>query len=436
MSFASFILLNAILLIRPEELYPEIEGVRFYLIAIAICTFVNLPRLVELLSFDSLRSRPLSVCILLIFASTIVSLLVLGRINDALFDFGPEFAKVILYYFLLIASVDTAERFRAFVIAILILIVILCGIAVAQQLKLVNFPNIQPAMQRVVDPLTGEESFIERMTSSGILGDPNDLCLILGLGMLCCVYGASTTPAGVAMRVLWLSPIPLFIYALLETHSRGGMLGVLAGASAYLYSRFGGPKALPFAIAGCVAALAIVGGRQGNITGGDTAHERLMMWADGLTNLFYHPLLIPTGLGNDWFIENCTLLAHNSFIQAYVELGLFGGGAFLGAFLIGARMLDRIGRGIEAPAWVVEARHFGFAALSGYAMGCYSLTRNFVLPTYLTLGIAAVLLEQGEVILPEAYCVSKKWFARGVILSICGLIFLKYATQGLGVAGI
>lgn len=436
MNFVLFLLLNAVLLIRPEELFPEITGLRLYLIVIVLCAATSLPRLLELLSPASLRRRPVAVCVLLYFASTIVSLVALGRVGYALFDFGPEFAKVILYYFLLLAVVDTRERFRLFVAWLVLMVVALTGVALLQYNGVVTFENITPCFETAVDPATGEEYSFSRMVSSGIFNDPNDLCLVLGLGILCCVYCATSSRLGLAGYAVWLVPVPLFFYALLETHSRGGLMGVLAGWAAYLYSRFGGPKALPFAVAGAVAVVVLVGGRQASIGGGGTAHERLMLWAEGLSALLSQPFYIPTGLGYGWCEDELFHVAHNSFVQAYVEQGVFGGGAFLGAFYVAVRILDRLGRGVEAPGWVVGARHFVFAVVAGYAMGCYSITRNFVLPTYLVLGLASVLLDKAAPTLPARFRVDGVWFQRGLLFGLFGLVLIKLATQGLGQAGV
>jgi hypothetical protein len=436
MNFAFFLLLNAILFIRPEELFPDGPGLHVYLIAILFCTAVSLPRLLELLSPSSLRTRPVAVCVLVFFAASVLSLCARGRVAEALFEFGPEFAKVVLFYFLLLASVDSPASFRAYVAALVVLVGALTAIALAQHHGLAEFPNIVPALQTEIDPSTGEQFILSRLVSTGIFNDPNDLCLVLGLGILGCVYVATSSPLGIVGRVLWLLPIPLFVHALLETHSRGGLLGVLAGAAAYLYSRFGGPRALPFAVLGAAVALAVIGGRQGSLAGGGTAHERVMAWAEGLTELFRSPLYIPTGLGQDWYADETGRVAHNSFVQAYVENGLLGGGAFLAAFYLGARILDRLGRGVDAPRWVVDARHFGFAALVGYAAGCYSITRNFVVPTYLALGLASVLIDQAGTRLPGKYQVTGRWFLWLGIFSVCGLLLITLATQALGRAGI
>ncbi|MEO2089447.1 MAG: O-antigen ligase family protein, partial [Gemmataceae bacterium] len=201
----------------------------------------------------------------------------------------------------------------------------LTGIALAQHYGVTHFDNITPCLQGAVDPETGESYSFPRLVSSGIFNDPNDLCLMLGLGIWCCVYCGSTNSFGLIGWAFWLLPVPLYIYALFETHSRGGLMGVLAGGAAYVYSRFGGPKALPFAIAGAVGALVLVGGRQAEVSGG-TAHARLMLWAEGVTELLRQPTRIPTGLGMNWFEEETAHVAHNSFVTAYVEFGVFGGG--------------------------------------------------------------------------------------------------------------
>lgn len=436
MKFGLFVALTAILLIRPEELFPAITGLRLYLIVIVLCTLAALPDLLQTLSIESLRQRPVSVCVLLYFASTIVSLCVLGRVSEALLDFGPEFAKVILYYFLLVSIVDSAERFRAFATVLVLMIIVLTAIALGQLNGITEFPNIDPAMQKEYDPVTGEEFWIPRLVSSGIFNDPNDLCLILGLGIVSCLYLTTTGSSPWPVRALWLAPVPLFALGVMETHSRGGLMGVLAGLAGFVYSRFGGPKALPFAVAGVFGALVLVGGRQGNIAGGGTAHERLMMWAEGLSDLFHRPLYIPTGLGVGWFADANGLVAHNSFVQAYVEQGIFGGGAFLGAFVLAAWATDRLGRSIRGEAWAIQTRPYVFAVLAGYAMGCYSLTRNMVVPTYLVLGIVAALVESPAVVLPGVLHITKRWFSRAILMSIGGLVFLKFATQLLGMAGV
>ena len=55
MSFALFLVLNGVLLIRPEELFPEIAGLRLYLIVIVACTRASLRDLRDFCRVSRLR---------------------------------------------------------------------------------------------------------------------------------------------------------------------------------------------------------------------------------------------------------------------------------------------------------------------------------------------------------------------------------------------
>ena len=99
-------------------------------------------------------------------------------------------------------------------------------------------------------------------------------------------------------------------------------------------------------------------------------------------------------------------------------------------------MIDRLGRAIAAPGWVIQARPFAFGSVCGYAMGCYSITRNLVIPTYMILGLAAVVVFPRVSPLPAVFQVDRRWFVRTLILGLVGLVGIKFATQLLGLAGI
>jgi putative inorganic carbon (HCO3(-)) transporter len=363
MNYLLFLILNAILFIRPEELFPAIAGSRLYLIAILVCSATCLPRLNTLFSPASLRTNPVGMCVLLFQIFVFLSMVVRSRFDEALSAL-PDLVKMSLYFFLLIANVDSRERFQTFVLSLISNVTAVSLIALANHHDIVKFPSIPLCDEKYMDPETGQDRMEGRLVASGMFNDPNDLCLVLGLGMLSCVYASSEKLGGNLGRIFWLLPIPLFIVALQETHSRGGMLGVLAGASGYLFARFGGARAIPLAIIGGFGALFAVGGRQSNIfSGGGTGHQRLMLWCEGLRSLFQEPISIPLGFGPGWFSGESGLLAHNSFIQAIVEYGLLGGTAFAGAFYYGGRILLLLGQSIDAPHWVVNARCYGFRLL-------------------------------------------------------------------------
>src|SRR6185437_16643502 len=128
---ALFIILNGVLLIRPEELEPEIAGLRLYLIVIVLNVLFALPRLLKTIRLSELIASPICTCVFGFFAAGIVSQLARGQIGLA-FDFAGEFGKVVLYYLLLISVVGTPARLRNLLGWIVAFVVILLALAVLQ----------------------------------------------------------------------------------------------------------------------------------------------------------------------------------------------------------------------------------------------------------------------------------------------------------------
>jgi hypothetical protein len=97
------------------------------------------------------------------------------------------------------------------------------------------------------------------------------------------------------------------------------------------------------------------------------------------------------------------LVAHNSFVHAYTELGIVGGTLFFGMFYFAFLELYRfryVSR--EVPARTLRRFHpFLFAMLTGWTMGLMSLSRCYVVPTYLVIGLVAAFQNQaGAVLVP------------------------------------
>src|SRR5262249_51675678 len=181
---------------------------------------------------------------------------------------------------------------------------------------------------------------------------------ILVFGTLCCLYQATFVGSWL-LKGLWVLPIGLFVYALVLTQSRGGLLGLLAAGSALVGTKYGWRRAIPL-LAICVpAAVFAIGGRPSNIniSYGDTRSGRVLLWSAGFTELFRHPLLVVFGIGAGEYSEVVGADAHNSFVHAYVDLGLIGGTFFLGAFVLSIWLLIRVRQGnkLQAPGQLLRA---------------------------------------------------------------------------------
>ncbi|MCS7047075.1 MAG: hypothetical protein NZO58_12025, partial [Gemmataceae bacterium] len=81
------------------------------------------------------------------------------------------------------------------------------------------------------------------------------------------------------------------------------------------------------------------------------------------------------------------LLAHNSYLQAFADLGLLGGFCFVGACLLAMATLIRFRR-YEAAIVDPGQRQllpYLFGALTAYLMGMMSLSICYLTPTYFIL---------------------------------------------------
>lgn len=432
MNFQFFVLLNAILLIRPEELYPEIEGFRFYMITIWACMLTTQNAIINQFTQKDLSRQPITVCVFGMFFAVTISLLCRNMIPFAV-EVAPELFKVVLYYLLLIGVLNTPERFRMFLGWIVLFVIILTTYALLEFHGYIDIPSIQPIMQKMYDKEAGCEIWVPRLVSSGIYNDPNDMCLILTTGMVCCL-ARSTTASNIFMRVVWLLPIIMFAYAMKLTQSRGGMLGIIVALATLICFRLGPKKGTILAICLVPLFLAAVGGRQAEFSmdASDTSQERMRLWVYGFKALFSNPFYFTTGIGFCQFIEEFGLMAHNSFVQAYVETGIIGGTMFLSLFVLATSGMIRLGRYPEyknqEPNFR-KLRPFVTAMVLGYAAGAYSVSRNFVVPTYLIIGLATAYI---RLVLPEPpteYQFNKRLVKRLMVIGVVGLLSLKFFTQ-------
>jgi putative inorganic carbon (HCO3(-)) transporter len=436
MNFALFVLLHAILMIRPEELVPGIAGLRLYLIVIVFCVLTTMSGVLAQLTPRSLRERPITACALGFFGAMALSQIVRGNL-DVLTGAVPEFAKVLLYFLLLMAVVNTPERLITVTGWIVAFVVVLSTVGVLRMHGVIDVEAIQPVKQYMgtVDEETGAPDYIYRLVSTGIYNDPNDLCLVLSTGIICCLCRAAFA-RNLLTRGLWLAPIVWFGYAMHLTHSRGGLLGLGAGLVAFIYARYGARKTLPLTLL-CVPALLLAfGGRQTdfNLSGNDTSQERMRLWAEGLNAMLGDPVATCAGIGVGQYHELSGLVAHNSFVHAYVETGMLGGTLFLGMFFLAFLGVWRSGRDgvLDGDETMIRLRPFVFALVAAYAAGAYSVSRNYVVPTYMILGLAGAFVRMAyHEETPAWFCFDGRMAKRLAVAGVIGLVFLKLFTQSM-----
>jgi hypothetical protein len=132
----------------------------------------------------------------------------------------------------------------------------------------------------------------------------------------------------------------------------------------------------------------VFAGRQTDLsTDSGTAQERIRLWSGGFQLLREHPVF---GIGMNQHHELLGLAAHNSYIHAFTELGLLGGGLFLGANLAALYSLVKVGRaqGLTGDPSAARLGPYLVGIVALYQAGMLSSTRCYALPTYLILGLA------------------------------------------------
>ena len=388
MRFALFLLVNALLFIRPAELHPALADMPIYEISILTCLAVSYPMVMAAMTPRALASRPVNACAAGMLVAIVLSHLANGDMPAA-YQYGIEFLKLLLYYFLLVSVVDTPARLDRFLAALGICALAITALAVAYYHGLVTYPTLE-FLETTRDGSGSKESMIRRLGSTGLFQDPNDMCLMLVMAMTICVYQILEY-----QRWFWVGALVLFGHALMLTHSRGGFIGMLWALVVLLLARFG-KKALPLGILVLPVVFYLFAGRQTEISlKSGTGQTRLQLWFDGMVFFMSHPLF---GIGSERYAEYAGHVAHNSFIHCYTELGLVGGTLFLGAFYLAFWSLVRLG-GKEVPPvspLLTRQRAYVMAIVGGYAGGLMSLSCPYTIPTYTVLGLAAVYVRLAE----------------------------------------
>lgn len=423
MAFPLFLLLNFLFFIRPDEIITSLNESRLYLCCFLACLAFSWRELSVTLKLDKLIIDPVTCCIVLYGLIFTIS----NIINVGVFEAreqGIEYVKLVLYYLLFISLVNTPERLRIFLKCIVLCVLVMTAIVLLDHYEVIRVEAIEPIIQNEYDEEGAIIDSYPRLRYLGTFQDPNDLSMLLGVGMIISVYlyvsGASF------IRLLWAIPFASAAFLMALTQSRGGLLGLAAGVAAYFASKLGWRKALPLAAIAIPALLFVVGGRQGNISlSGGTGQDRLRIWSDGFA-LMANPRHVLTGIGVNKYHDEVGHVAHNSYVHAFVETGIIGGILFSGVFLLAFGVVFKQGSAwLKYQSPVLAQMHpYLLAVLADYLVCMFSLSRNYVVTTYMMLGICTAFIRMAQ----DEH--ERSWYNMDfrMIVLICGL--------GLGVFAI
>lgn len=387
LAFGLFLVVNATLFVRPAELVEGLAGVPIYQILIVACLVLALSPLLRSLTPAQLVGAPLTFCVV-----GLLPMIALSHLGNASFegaiDTGIEFCKVVVYFLLLVNLVNTPVRLRTLLFWFTLFSAATMILAVLAYHGAVIMPNLTPLADRHGSEVMGGEKVFIRLRGSGIFNDPNEFSAVAVFSIFLCAYWVMEPSLGLA-RCLFAVPLLLFVYALTLTQSRGGLLGLMAGAAVFSYFRFGKARTVLIAVTVLPVLFALFAGRQTTIsTQESTARERIQLWSDGLTFFESNPLF---GIGCNEYVNQAQKVGHNSYLHCFAELGFIGGALFIGAFYLGFRGLYRAhaaGRVIVEPD-LRRLHPYLAAAFTGYATGLLTISYCYAVPTYTVIGVVA-----------------------------------------------
>ncbi|MGZ0162608.1 MAG: O-antigen ligase family protein [Planctomycetales bacterium] len=390
LAFTLFCLTTATMILRPGEMVTALAPIPFYEVLILSTLALAHQGVLQHFKIESLKRQPVALCLVGVFIAIPISHLTHAYLGGTI-ESTIEFTKGAMLFVLLVVVVDRWSRFERLAQVVAVCASFVVFLCVIDYLGVVDFPFIKHAEENYGQRADGHNLRIARMNGTGIFSDPNDISLlIVATAVICFSFLTDRTRA--ATRFAWAVPIVVLVTGLACTRSRGGMLAACAAIGIMLMFRYGKKVAIGLGGLGLLA-LPIVAGRQANIDLSEgTGHDRLLLWRDGLAALRSKDLFFGTGQGS--YEDIAGLVAHNSYIHAFVELGLFGGTFFFGMFFFSALALFRL----NTPDWQIlnpkQARFLPYMAAigAGYAVGLLSLSRCYTVSTLLILALAAAFL--------------------------------------------
>lgn len=382
-AFALFIAVNAALYIRPTELIPEWGDLHIYEVLIVLALAASLGPVVWQLRVSSLRARPITVCVVGLLGVAVLQPMLHLYVSGAIYG-GTVFLKLVLYYLLCVANLSSVTRIRQFMGWLAFSALVLAAFSILTYHGVLDIAALVPPHEWIegqIDPITGNDAFISRLTGVGIFDNPNDMARLMDIGLIISGWFVIEWRSFLG-RLICVGMMGVFGYALFRTSSRGAFLGLLAGLLAFLLMRVGVRKAVPLAVVAVPVLFVLFASRITNIdTSGGSGQGRIQLWGQGFPYFFEAPIF---GIGMDEINDRINSALHNTLLQYYIEMGLVGGSFCMGALVIPIREMVRM----KPSSTVMRDRDMrGLRALIvaltvGYAVGLLSCNKPYAGPTY------------------------------------------------------
>ena len=307
--------------------------------------------------------------------------------------------KISLLLILLLVVINDANRARGVILMFLLASIIMSVNALMQQSTGHGFADSTPLW--VPDEKLG--GWKSRSQFFGIFGDANDLGqFLVATSPLVFAYPRRLS----AFSLLACSGVAYFIFmALLSTGSRGSLVALISIIVTVIIMQF--PRRwVPY-----LAAVGLLGGLvmcavQGSSLLDMSARERVDFWGLGNQAFKAHPLF-GIGYGMFWEVAG-DRAAHNAFVLCYTEMGVFGYWFWFSLLQLGIIGCWRTRVAFTRPRngaqrYMKRLAGLSIAALVGYSVGAYFLSRAYTFPYFFLFGLTTAIPVIAQDMLPEDY---------------------------------
>lgn len=408
MSFALFLLYLFIVIVRPiEALELDVGNARPMLV---LWLFAFVFGLVRAVTKGEIAARPAHVFLFgMLLVAIMASQIRQGYLGGALqgfLDFGTSAGL----FFLVALNVTTMPRLKAACGVLLAGVVVVAGAAVYSYhtgfmsdllvlMQGIDFDGAEAGFRpgEITAPAADTSGLVLwRIRGLGFMNDPNDLAQAIVM-VLPLLWGLHRAGKRIGNLLFVYLPGALLGYAIYLTHSRGAVIGVVSLFLFALHKWLGTVKTVM--AAALIMLLPIVvnmGGGRGFSSSEQSAGGRIEAWYEGIQMLKHNPVF---GVGYGNFLDHHFLTAHNSFVLAFAELGLFGYFAWIGILVITylglKRVIDRASPDSDEYRLAILIR----ASLIGFLTCAWFLSRTYQATLFLTVGFGAAvwyLWQKGE----------------------------------------
>ncbi|OCH21254.1 O-antigen ligase family protein [Aliivibrio logei] len=253
-----------------------------------------------------------------------------------------------------------------------------------------------------------------------MLGDPNDLALVLMFPTSFAVGLLVTHQLPWHQRLIGFIAIPILFWAVMATQSRGGLLGMIAVFGIYGLQRIKSKVLLLSIAIAAGSILFFIAGISERSSGGAaeagidaSAMGRLYAWEAAFKMAVSNPL---TGVGLDNFYANYFYYSphwdglnhavHSTWFGVLAETGFLGLAIFISLVIVLIRKANRTLQAVKLvqnkidPAIYTSAQAV-FAGLIGTIVSGTFLTQGFNWPIYILAALVVAVSKTSEIALAE-----------------------------------